>query len=205
VRAAAALLALWCAVAAAGCRSREGQQLDEAIGSFLDFGLSNEERAKTIHPEDTKRPHLHERSRRVELESKGGPRLEVELDMPHQLSKQQVEDALAIELARLATDEPYPSIRVVGRPAGLVVHGGVMGVATATKGRDGALETKVRAAIRDDRPALTPDQYEALVDLELALARGTAATKARAETAERRGAAVVDEAVKVAKRRFGPR
>jgi hypothetical protein len=202
---AVALLALCCAATAAGCRSREGRQIDEAIGSFLDFGLSNEERAKTIHPEDTKRPHLHERSRRVELEAKGGPRLEVEIDLPQELAKQAVSDALAIELARLTTDEPYPTIRVVGRPSGLVAHGGVMGVATATRRHDGSVETKVQAMVRDEQPPLTPEQYEALVDLELALARGTAASKARAETAERHGTAVVDEAVRVAKRRYGAR
>lgn len=204
MRRAAALLALCLTASTAGCRSREARQIDEAIGAFLDFGLSNEERTKTIHPEDTRRPHLHERSRRVELAAKGGPRLEVELDMPHQLAKAAVEDALAIELDRLAA-EPYPTIRVVGRPAGLVVHGGVMGVATITRRRDGDDETTVRATIRDDQPPLTPAQYEALVDLELALARGTAAGKARSETAERRGAAVLDEAVRVAKRRYGAR
>jgi hypothetical protein len=199
----AAALALLCAIGVAGCRSREARQIEEAVESFIDFGMSNEERVKSLRDDSAKRPHLHERSRKVDLDVAGGPRLEVELDLPHQTAADAVEEALTIELDRLDDEEPYPWIRIVGRPAGLIVHGGTMGIATS-KRRDGRVETKVQAMVRDDQPALTEAQYEALVDLELALARGPA-SKARTEIAGRHGAAVLDEARRVAKRRYGAR
>lgn len=197
---------LWLSVLCmmAGCRcSRESEQIAGAVESFIDFGMSNEERAKAP-AKASKHPHLHERSRKAILHAPGGPRLEVEVNLPHHIDSKSVSDALSIELERLLGEGNYRQIKLSGRPNGLDRYGGRMGLATARRGRDNEIRTKVVSFVRDDQPVLTKTQYEALVDLELALARAPSGktSQTRASMRERHGAKMLDGAIKAAKRRF---
>lgn len=195
------------AVATPGCRSREAQQVVGAMESFIDFGMSNEERPLEPREKAAQRPHLLERSRKLLTKVRGGPKLQVEVDLPHHLEAKAVDAALSIELDRLLDEASYPMVELTGRPAGLLRFGGAMGRATVRRRADGEVRRRVKVLVRDSQPPLTDDQYEALVELELALARagrGNAAA-AKREIRQRYGAELVDSAVKVARRRFGRR
>lgn len=197
-------IALITIVAAGSCRGREGQQVAGAVESFIEFSMSNEERPKSPR-EAPQRPHLHERSRKTNLEARGGSILVVEIDLPHDLDSKAVVDSLTIELDRLVGEANYAQVKLTGHPAGLLGQGGVMGTASARRGRDGKVATKVVSRVRDDQPTLTDTQYKVLVDLELAIARAPSGREAaaRAEMGDRYGVKVVGEAVRVAKRRYG--
>ena len=202
-----ALILATAALVPTGCRGREARQIAGAVEDFIDFGMSNEERPIEPTKEGPETPHLNERSRRVDHRARGGPLLDVEVDMPHKLGSKAVEAALSRELDRLMGETDCRQIRLRGRPAGLLKHGGLMGLATARLTAEERLVTKTKAMVRDSAPPLTDDQYKALVDLELALAaapRG-GAHKARAKIREIHGAKMVDSAIAAAQKRFGRR
>lgn len=185
------------------CESEEARQISGAIATFIDFGMSNEERAKAP-PIEPRTKRLNERSRKVVATARGGPTLEVVIDLPHELDSSAVEDVLTSELNR-RLDQPYPKIHVFGRPAGLVEFGGLMGEARVQRrNQKGPTKTTLRSHVRDKAPPLTDAQYDALVELELTTARlgRGAKTKARAIVSERHGDAVVKEAIQRAHRRW---
>jgi len=196
-------LAILCSLA--GCRSREAQQIEGAVETFIDFGMSNEERTKAPSKEVVDRPHLTERFRKTHTEGRRGPWLDVEVDLPYDLDSKSVAGALRIELDRLIDEANYSKVELRGRPAGLLRYGGVMGRATATRGRDGEISSKVVPMVRDDQPTLTDEQYKALVDLELAIVREGRGGEAvaRAQIDELHGESLVRQAINVTKRRYG--
>jgi hypothetical protein len=201
--AAASAVALLVA-AAAGCEGEESRQIRGAFEDFIDFGMSNEERAKAPPAGAGARPHLNERSRRLVTKGAGAPRLEVVVDVRHDLTARQVEGALELELTRLLGEGRYRTVRLEARPAGLVAYGGLMGVATARREGRGEVTVEARAHVADARPPPTAEQYDALVDLDLAVATAgkSGATAAREAVRARRGASVVDGALAAGRARW---
>jgi len=191
------------AASLAGCRGDGAQQVAEAVETFVEFGMSNEERPKAPSKRARELPHANERSRALDTKGRGGAVLRVEVDLPHHLPSHEVEAVLGFEVDRILGERRYPRVEVRGLPAGLLRHGGVMGVATGEIGRDGGSATKVRSHIDDDAPPLEPEQYQALVALEFALAGGgRGAGVARRRVEDTHGADTVRAAIRAARRRF---
>ena len=186
-----------------GCPSDEAEGIANAIETFIDFGMSNEERAKA--PSKTKSyPHLHERSRKIVESARGGPRLEVVVDLPHDLADEDVSRALDMELARIIDETPYPSVKIEALATGLSRFGGPMGKGEARRDSKGDYDIKILSLVSKEQPPLTVDQYEALVELELALARSGSGDEARARSliAKRHGEALLKSAIGRAKKRY---
>ena len=192
-------------VSSCSCESEEAHQLAEAVETFIDFGLSNEERAKAPSSRQKTREKLHQRSRRVQLKSRNGPTIHIVVDLPHELDSKAVESRLSTELEHLLEEEPFPNINVDAMPRGLLKLGGFMGSATARRSETGEVTTKVVAHVRDTSPPLTDAQYDALVDLELAVARAGPGGRSQAKSGmeQRHGREVLREALKRSKRRYG--
>ena len=197
---------------AAGCRGEEARQIVGAVESFVEFGMSNEERPAPASTRPRPPPHSHERSRSVEPGGRGGPTLRVELDLPHDLPGHQVEAVLSAELDRVLGERRYPRVAVRALPAGLLRFAGTMGTAEGELGRagpDGGGSRVVRVLIDEQAPALSSEQHRALVALELALASAGAGARpereARARVEAAHGAETVRDAILAARRRFPER
>jgi hypothetical protein len=128
--------------------------------------------------------------------------LRVEVDLPHHMSSHEVEAVLGAEIDRVLGERRYARVEVRGLPAGLLKHGGLMGVATGALGVDGGPSTKVRSHVNDEAPPLDPDEYRALVALELAEAGGGRGAAARRGVEKTHGADTVRSAIRAARRRF---
>ncbi len=191
------------------CRSEEGRQVAGAVETFIDFGMSNEERAKAPPKKRGEaRPHLPERSREVKHGRRERSILWVELDMPHGLGGDEVVAALDYEVDRLLSETDHATMEIRGMPAGLLTYGSAMGGATVRRtNEEGVIERRVWSRVRDDQPTLTPEQYQALVALELAIAGAGRGGKAKAlrQTREVHGRQVVDGAIRAARRRWSGR
>lgn len=190
------------------CRGEEGRQVAGAVEDFVEFGMSNEERPKapSAHRDKT-RPHLPERSREIDQRGKAPPTLRVDVDMPHQLSSDEVVRALDAEADRLLEETPYPVIKIRGLPGGLLLYGKVMGETIARREKSGEVLHETWALVRDDAPVLNDEQHEALVALELECAALGKRGKNRAlkTIRDRFGRELVDGAVKTARTRWSGR
>jgi hypothetical protein len=191
-----------CGVVSA-CRGSEGERIAGAVETFVEFGMSNEERPLPPSSQQT-RPHAHERSRSIDSRRRVGPVLRVELDLAHDLDGPQVEATLSSELDRLLA-EGNARVEARGLPSGLLRYAGVMGVARGSLAPDGGATGTVESWVDDRARPLTTAEHEALVALELALARagpGKAAAEAKRRVEEVHGAATVRAAIAAARNRF---
>lgn len=187
-----------------GCEagSEEANTLGGAVESFIKFGMSNEERAKSSQNEE-KLPRLNVRSRKITKNRRGGAWVEIELDVPHHLTGQQVEETLEIEFEQFTKEENLRRIKLIARPAGLVKYGKKMGILQAKQDKNGDFTINVKSLIRDKQSPLTEKQHKALVDYELLLA--TDPRNARKRIHEQYGKKTLDTAIRTVKKRFANR
>jgi hypothetical protein len=170
----ALLGALALLVSSAACRDRglgeEGARTKEAFEKFIDFGMSNER--YDLGRRETRGPPAKVRSREVNNLMSPRLRLEVEIELPYDLTGRALEEALLDNARGALAGTEFLAVRVKAWPGPLKRFGGTMGYAVMAidgQGWDGERmgyrEVKVTLGDAVRRP--NPLDYQILCALEL--------------------------------------